>query len=206
MYGIESQLLGCRVMLHITPQMKVLVAVDPADFRFGIDGLDAPLPEVPGAGPVCRNGVRVPQSPRPTSVKVLVYDGQGFWLCQKHVSWGRFRWWPAAAASPQIRHCHSGCAPTGGSLAGNPSHTVAAPEWRPLCTHHRGHWATREELTASRPRYVVHCSPPMDRNPGTIRRSGHHAQDAGDHRRGFAAVGRDCWHVLVLRWARKIPG
>ena len=28
-------------MLEITPQMKVLVAVEPADFRCGIDGLAA---------------------------------------------------------------------------------------------------------------------------------------------------------------------
>ena len=27
-------------------------------------------------------------------MKVLVYDGQGFWLCQKRLSKGRFRWRP----------------------------------------------------------------------------------------------------------------
>ena len=33
-------------MLQITPQMKILVAVEPADFRRGIDGvLPAGLPE-----------------------------------------------------------------------------------------------------------------------------------------------------------------
>jgi len=26
--------------------------------------------------------------------KILVYDGQGFWLCQKRLSKGRFPWWP----------------------------------------------------------------------------------------------------------------
>jgi hypothetical protein len=35
---------------------------------------------------------------RGTAVKVLVYDGQGFWLCQKRLSKGRFRWWPESAA------------------------------------------------------------------------------------------------------------
>ena len=28
-------------------------------------------------------------------MKVLMYDGQGFWLCHKRLSEGRFRWWPA---------------------------------------------------------------------------------------------------------------
>jgi transposase len=32
-------------------------------------------------------------------VKLLVYDGQGFWLCQKRLSEGRFRWWPSEGRS-----------------------------------------------------------------------------------------------------------
>ena len=37
--GPVAQLLERPVMLQITPQMKILVAVEPADFRRGIDGL-----------------------------------------------------------------------------------------------------------------------------------------------------------------------
>ena len=37
--GLGPQLLECRVMIQIAPQMKILVAVEPADFRKGIDGL-----------------------------------------------------------------------------------------------------------------------------------------------------------------------
>jgi transposase len=29
-----------------------------------------------------------------TTLKLLVYDGQGFWLCTKRLSHGRFSWWP----------------------------------------------------------------------------------------------------------------
>ncbi|MCK5804250.1 MAG: IS66 family insertion sequence element accessory protein TnpB [Lentisphaeria bacterium] len=83
-------------MLAITPQMRILVAVEPADFRKGIDGL---------AG-VCRNVLRedpfsgcvfVFRNRRATAIKILVYDGQGFWLCQKRLSKGRFQWWPASS-------------------------------------------------------------------------------------------------------------
>ena len=80
-------------MLQITPQMKILVAVEPADFRKGIDGLAAvckeSLEQDPFAGTVF-----VFRNRRGTAIKVLVYDGQGFWLCQKRLSEGRFRWWP----------------------------------------------------------------------------------------------------------------
>ncbi|MCH8069373.1 MAG: IS66 family insertion sequence element accessory protein TnpB, partial [Candidatus Marinimicrobia bacterium] len=31
---------------------------------------------------------------RGKALKILVYDGQGFWLCQKRLSSGRFRFWP----------------------------------------------------------------------------------------------------------------
>jgi len=84
-------------MLALTPQMRILVAVTPVDFRNGIDGL---------AG-VCRRELRedplsgcvfVFRNRCGTAVKVLVYDGQGFWLCQKRLSKGRFRWWPEGAA------------------------------------------------------------------------------------------------------------
>jgi len=72
-------------MLQITPQMKVLVAVEPADFRCGIDGLAAlckkSLAQDPFTGTVF-----VFRNRRATSIKVLVYDGQGFWLCQKRLT------------------------------------------------------------------------------------------------------------------------
>ena len=114
-------------MLQITPQMKVLIAIDPVDFRKGIDGLaavcKAKLRQDPFAGTVF-----VFRNRRATTIKVLVYDGQGFWLCQKRLSEGRFRWWPSstdettiALASHQLTVLFS---------AGNPNRTSAAPEWR----------------------------------------------------------------------------
>jgi transposase len=123
------------MMLQITPQMKVLVAVEPADFRCGIDGLAAlckrSLAQDPFAGTVF-----VFRNRRATSIKVLVYDGQGFWLCQKRLSSGRFRWWPDATSHPTN--------PTTATLAahqlavlfsaGNPTRTGSAPDWRPLST------------------------------------------------------------------------
>jgi hypothetical protein len=122
--------------------MRILVAVEPADFRKGIDGL----------AQVCRDrmqrdpfdgAVFVFRNRRATAVKILVYDGQGFWLCQKRLSKGRFRWWPArppAAADggtggPGGRDAAEGLGAHQLSVllyGGNPAASRGAAEWRPI--------------------------------------------------------------------------
>ena len=75
-------------MLQITPQHRLLLAVQPIDFRKGICGLKGVCQQVLQCDPfsgtifVFTNRVR-------TSVKLLVYDASGFWLCQKrlHSRW-----------------------------------------------------------------------------------------------------------------------
>ncbi len=82
-------------MLQLSPQSRIFVAVEPVDFRRGIDGLTG----------VCRQTLRqnplggalyVFRNRRATALKILVYDGQGYWLCTKRLSQGRFQWWPRA--------------------------------------------------------------------------------------------------------------
>ena len=80
-------------MLQIVPQMRIYVAYDPADFRRGIDGLAAEcrrkLEEDPFNG-----GVFLFRNKSRTAIKILTYDGTGFWLCHKRLSKGRLKWWP----------------------------------------------------------------------------------------------------------------
>jgi transposase len=33
------------------------------------------------------------------AIKILIYDGQGFRLCQERLSRGRFPWWPPQASA-----------------------------------------------------------------------------------------------------------
>jgi len=82
-------------MIQITPQMRLLVAVEPQDFRKGIDGLSRVCREVLREDPFS-GCVFVFRNKAATSLKALIYDGQGFWLCQKRLSEGQFRWWPKA--------------------------------------------------------------------------------------------------------------
>src|SRR3990172_5223009 len=81
-------------MIQITPQMRVLVAVEAADFRRGIDGLAQLCRVVLQVDPFA-GAVFVFRNRRRTAIKLLVYDGQGFWLCHKRCSKERLRFWPA---------------------------------------------------------------------------------------------------------------
>ena len=71
-------------MIQIAPQMRILVATEAVDGRKGIDSLarlcQEKLREDPFSG--C---LFVFRSRRGTSIRILTYDGQGFWLAQKRL-------------------------------------------------------------------------------------------------------------------------
>ncbi len=115
-------------MIQITPHMRILVAVEPTDFRRGIDGLARACKEVLRHDPFS-GGVFVFRNRPATALKILVYDGQGFWLCHKRLSSGKFRWWPAPGAPVRNLAAHELHVLL---AAGDPQATQAAPAWRPV--------------------------------------------------------------------------
>lgn len=113
-------------MIQITPHMRILLAVAPADFRRGIDGLAQVCRQALQADPLS-GAAFVFRNRRATAIKVLVYDGQGFWLCQKRLSTGRFRWWPEGEPEARLLQAHQ--------LQmllwnGDPDRAQAQPAWR----------------------------------------------------------------------------
>jgi transposase len=116
-------------VIAVMPQMRLLVAVEPVDFRKGIDGLAAVCRQRLQTDPMS-GAVFVFGSRKGKSIKILVYDGQGFFLCQKRLSAGRFNGWPKGQAGPSLRlEAHQ--------LQlllwnGDPSQGNTAPLWRPL--------------------------------------------------------------------------
>ncbi|MBA2732974.1 MAG: IS66 family insertion sequence element accessory protein TnpB [Acidobacteria bacterium] len=85
-------------MIQLPPQLQIMLAYEPVDFRKGIDTLAA----------LCRNRLNCDpfsgtvflfRNRRGTALKLLIYDGQGFWLCLKRFSRGRLAWWPQASGA-----------------------------------------------------------------------------------------------------------
>jgi transposase len=114
-------------MIQVTPQMRVLVAIEPVDFRRGIDGIARVCRQVLSVDPFC-GAAYVFRNRRGTAIKLLVYDGQGFWLCHKRLSKGKFRCWPAADGSAATTvQAHELQVLLFG---GDPGATGAAPVWR----------------------------------------------------------------------------
>ena len=109
-------------MIQITPQMRILVAIEPVDGRKGIDSLARLCQDKLQADPFS-GCLFVFRSRRGTSIRILVYDGQGFWLAQKRLSQGRFVWWPSGKEASRVLQAQLLLA------AGNPE-TEAAPVWR----------------------------------------------------------------------------
>lgn len=116
-------------MIQITAHMRIFLAVEPVDFRKGIDGLAAVCRQILKTDPF--NGalfVFINKSRQ--AIRVLVYDGQGFWLCHKRLSKGRFSWWPKPTDTAL-----SSIAPHELQLLiwnGDPQSARVAPAWRPI--------------------------------------------------------------------------
>jgi hypothetical protein len=66
-------------MMAITAQMRVLVCVASVDFRKGIDGLARVCRDVLSADPFSGT-MFVFRNRRGTAIKILAYDGQGYWV------------------------------------------------------------------------------------------------------------------------------
>ncbi len=115
-------------MLALSPSQRILLGVQPVDFRKGIDGLIGlcrqQLKENPLLGTLF-----VFTNRRRSALKLLIYDGQGFFLIMKRFSEGRLRWWPEG---PEPGHTLAARELAILLWNGHPHQATWAPLWRPL--------------------------------------------------------------------------
>ncbi len=132
-------------MISLLPQLRVLVATDPADFRKGVDALAALCRAHLGQDPFS-GALFVFRNRRSTAIKILTYDGHGFWLCLRRFSRGRIRSWPTSDAALSELEAQQLSVLL---FQGDPSGADFAPAWRRLSSPAQ---ATRPALDAGEAR------------------------------------------------------
>ena len=126
-------------MIQLTPHMKIWVATDAIDFRCGIDALSGIVKSRLNGDPFSGQ-VFVFVNRKKTSIKILVYDCQGFWLMIKRLSKGTFQHWPRskdAILSQNFTHLELSVL----LFNGRPKLIEAQPNWR--------EYAPRQESSSS---------------------------------------------------------
>lgn len=87
-------------MLKITSATRIFIAIKPADFRKGIDGLSQYCKTLSAQTANTKSGVFVVFINRAkTMIRVLSYDGTGYWLATKRLTKGRFECWPTSSCA-----------------------------------------------------------------------------------------------------------
>src|SRR5436190_19552936 len=122
---LAARLAGSERMIQIAAQIRILVAVEAIDGRKGIDAIAQLCREKLNADPFS-GYLFIFRSRSGTAIRILQYDGQGFWLATKRLSKGRFQWWPTGAEPARILQAHQAQLLL---AAGNPD-MEAAPVWR----------------------------------------------------------------------------
>lgn len=115
-------------MLQLTPHHKICLATQPIDFRKGMDKIVGFCREKLAQDPFLGD-LFVFTNRKHTAIKILVYDGQGFWLCMKRLSQGKLTWWPKPGEAT--------CTLSATELAiliynGNPKTAQLSADWKPL--------------------------------------------------------------------------
>ena len=115
-------------MLTFSHGIKIFVCLSHVDFRKGIDGLAA----------VCRNEllkapmdgtVFIFRNKRGSTLRLLFYDGQGFWLCTKRLSKGKFKWWPQGRSEIDLKDLQALL------WNGNPDLAEFGGDWKKINKH-----------------------------------------------------------------------
>jgi len=82
-------------MIQVPAQASVFVMHESVSFRMGINGLTAVARVVLGKEPMS-GALFVFRNRGRQMLRILFYDGGGFWLCTRRLSKGTFSTWPTS--------------------------------------------------------------------------------------------------------------
>lgn len=92
-------------MIHLTAQSQIQLAIKPQDFRKQIDGLIAVTQQNLARDP--RSGVLFVFINRShTMIRILSYQGEGYWIATKRLTKGRFEGWPTSGTVCKVSAKH----------------------------------------------------------------------------------------------------
>ena len=118
-------------MIHFNKELTVMITLNPIDFRCGHNKLRAIAKQIFDKDPR-QSGIFIYKNKRSTDVKLLFYNGTGFFVGHQKLSKGRLQWWPRtkeealAISAEQINRLLMGFDPRGswhpnwGSVDGYP--------------------------------------------------------------------------------------
>ena len=115
-------------MLQMTPQTKILVAVEPLNFQKRMDGTAGVCRAAYEEDPL--NGtIYVFRNRRSTMIRLYFFDGLVEWCCDLRIAKGRFPHWPKDDKPLTGVKTHELILLVRGA---NPSMARSLPEWRKL--------------------------------------------------------------------------
>lgn len=105
---------------------QVWLVLEPVDMRLGADSLSARIQHTLGRSP-CDGSAYAFSNRRRTRLKLLVWDGNGVWLCQRRLHRGVFVW-PASAGTGHVL------------TEGQWQWLVSGVDWQRLAPASPAHW------------------------------------------------------------------
>ena len=115
-------------MIQLTPHMKIFIYLPVTDFRCGLDCLIS-MAERHIEENTFSGNLYLFKNRKSTCVKMIMYDGQGYWLFQKRLSSGKFKWWPKNSDEVKKIDAH---ALQVFLRNGDPENCFFGEDWRPL--------------------------------------------------------------------------
>lgn len=104
----------------------IWLAVAPVDMRRGMDGLSSIVQQALGHSP-CAGSAFVFRNRAGNRLRLLLWDGNGVWLCQRRLHRGHFTWPKATDACFSINQAQW-------------QWLIAGVDWQRLSATPQGHW------------------------------------------------------------------